>query len=225
MYKIYIVEDDPIIASVIKQQVESWGYSARTSEDYQNILQEYLTYQPHLVLMDITLPFYNGYHWCGEIRKYSSVPIIFISSASDNLNVVMAMNMGGDDFVSKPFNLDVLTAKVQAVLRRTYDYANANAKSLFEYQGAVIDSSDASISYNEEKLELSKNEFKILTSLLEKKGQIVSRDTLMEKLWATDSFVDENTLSVNVARLRRRLDSLGLKDVIETKKGLGYRLK
>lgn len=223
MYRIYIVEDDPTIAKVVKKQVESWGFDGRECEDFQNVLREYANFNPHLILMDISLPFYNGYHWCREIRKVSSVPIIFISSASDNLNVVMAMNMGGDDFIAKPFDLDVLTAKVQAVLRRTYDYANSS--NLMEYRGVSINSGDGTISRDGQRFDLSKNELKIFISLLEEKGQIVSREALMEKLWATDSFVDENTLSVNVARLRKRLEAMGLSDAIETKKGMGYRLK
>jgi len=170
--------------------------------------------------MDITLPFFNGYHWCTEIRKVSKVPIIFISSASDNMNIVMAVNMGGDDFIPKPFDLEVLTAKVQAMLRRTYDFTAPS--KLLEHGGAVLNISDGTLTFNEEKTELTKNEYKILQQLLENKGKIVTRNSIMTCLWESDSFVDENTLTVNINRLRRKLENLGLRDFIVTKKGLGY---
>ena len=173
-----------------------------------------------LVLLDITLPFYNGYHWCQELRRVSNVPVVFLSSASDNMNIVMAMNMGGDDFIAKPFDLNVLLAKIQAILRRTYDFA-APAPTL-EHRGAVLNTADASLTYQGQRIELTKNDYRILQTLLERKGSVVSRETLMEKLWETDSFVDENTLTVNIARLRRKLEAAGLPDYITTKKGLGY---
>jgi DNA-binding response OmpR family regulator len=170
--------------------------------------------------MDISLPFYNGYHWCSEIRRISKVPIIFISSASDNMDIIMAINMGGDDFISKPFDLSVLTAKVQAMLRRTYDFAGQT--NLLEHKGAILNTGDTSLTYKEIKVELTKNDFKILQYLMENKGRTVSRDALMTRLWETDCYVDENTLTVNVTRLRKKLDAAGLKDFISTKKGMGY---
>ena len=173
-----------------------------------------------MILMDISLPFFNGYHWCSEIRKISKVPIIFISSASDNMNIVMAMNMGGDDFIVKPFDLNVLTAKVQAMLRRTYDFAAST--TLIEHMRAILNINDNSLTYDGEKIELTKNEFKILNILMENKGKIVRRDVLMNRLWETDSYVDENTLTVNITRLRKKLEAAGLENFISTKKGMGY---
>lgn len=223
MYKILIVEDDKIIGSAVKKHIETWGYQAYLSENFQNVMEDFAREQPQLVILDITLPFYNGYHWCSEIRKVSKVPILFLSSAADNMNIVMAMNMGGDDFVAKPFDLTVLTAKIQALLRRSYDFAGQTR--IMEHNGVILNLADASLLYGEKTLDLSKNEYRIVLTLLERTGSVVSRETLMEKLWATDSFVDENTLTVNVARLRKRLESIGLSDFIETKKGLGYLIK
>ena len=218
--KIYLVEDDAVIAAAVARHMEAWGCQVRIAQDFSNILEEFRAFGPQLVLLDIYLPFFNGYHWCTEIRKLSQVPIIFLSSASDNMNIVMAMNMGGDDFIAKPFDLEVLTAKVQALLRRTYDFAADTGR--LEHRGAVLNLRDATLSYGEERLDLSRNEYRILQVLLENRGRTVSRETLMQKLWETDSFVDENTLSVNMNRLRRKLDSMGLEGFIRTKKGLGY---
>ena len=220
MYKILIVEDDEAIAQAMRRQIALWGLETRCARNFQDIMSEFRKFEPHLVLLDIMLPFYGGYHWCAEIRKISKVPIVFISSASDNMNIVMAMNMGGDDFISKPFDLNVLMAKIQAILRRTYDFTSP-AETL-EHDGAVLNLSDASLSYRGERIELSRNEYRILQMLLEKKGQVVSRDTLMQRLWETDSFVDENTLTVNVTRLRKKLADVGLEEFIATRKGLGY---
>lgn len=220
MYRLLIVEDDKGIAEAIKIQVERWGLEARAVRDFRQVMAEFAAYAPHLVLLDIALPFFNGYHWCGEIRKVSKVPIIFISSASDNLNMVMAMNMGADDFIAKPFDQSVLMAKLQAMLRRTYDFA-ASAPVL-EHRGALLSTGDRTLCCKGEKISLSKNEYRILLTLMENKGRVVSREKLMELLWQTDSFVDENTLSVNVGRLRRRLEAAGLKDFITTKFGVGY---
>lgn len=212
MYKILIVEDDETIAKAIKNTIESWNYNALCITDFRDIMKEFVAYSPHLVLLDISLPFYNGYYWCSEIRKLSKVPIIFISSASDNMNIVMAVNMGGDDFIAKPFDLNVLTAKVQAMLRRTYDFAGQS--SLIEHKGAILNTSDATLTYNNQKIELTKNEYKILQVLIENKGKVVSRDTIMAKLWETDNFIDDNTLTVNITRLRKKLDEAGLHDFI-----------
>ena len=220
MYKIFLVEDDDAIASAVAAHISSWGWEARRAGDLTRVLEEFTAYAPHLVLLDIGLPYRNGYHWCSEIRRLSQVPVVFLSSASDNLNIVMAMNMGGDDFIAKPFDLEVLAAKVQALLRRTYDFGSA--APLLEHRGAVLDTGDNTLSYGGQRLELTRNEYRILQVLLEQKGRTVSREALMQKLWETDSFVDENALTVNVARLRRRLEGLGLTDFIRTKKGLGY---
>lgn len=220
MYNILIVEDDRTIAGSMKKHIESWGFNARCAEDFRNIMEEFADFNPQLVLLDISLPFFNGYHWCSEIRRVSKVPIVFISSASDNMNIVMAMNMGGDDFIAKPFDLNVLTAKVQAILRRTYDFAGQTG--IIEHRGAMLSTQDTSLTYQGQTIDLSKNEYRILLTLLENKGRVVSRESLMERLWATNSFVDENTLTVNITRLRRKLAEIGLEDFITTRKGMGY---
>ena len=220
MYKILIVEDDLIISKALKNHIKSWGYEVDCVTDFKDVLSIFASYNPQLILLDITLPFFNGYHWCNEIRKVSKVPIIFISSASDNMNIVMAMNMGGDDFIAKPFDLNVLTAKVQALLRRTYDFTAQT--NLLEHRGAILNMSDSSVTYNGNRTELSKNENKILQTLMENKGKIVSRDIIMTRLWETDSYIDDNTLTVNITRLRKRLQEIGLYDFIVTKKGIGY---
>lgn len=220
MYKILIIEDDFIIAKSIKNHLLSWGYEVECVGDFKHVMTQFVEYSPHLVLLDISLTFYNGYHWCGEIRKVSNVPIIFISSASENMSIVMAINMGGDDFISKPFDLTVLTSKVQALLRRTYDFSSNS--HLLEHKGAILNVSDSTFTYQNNKIELSKNDFKILHILLENKGKTVSRDSLMTRLWETDLFVDDNTLTVNVTRLRKKLEDLGLTGFIKTRKGIGY---
>ncbi|MDE6148631.1 MAG: response regulator transcription factor [Ruminococcus sp.] len=220
MYRIYIIEDDFTIASLMKKNLENWGYTVKRTEDFQNIIGEFTEFEPHMVLVDIMLPFFNGYHWCNEIRKISDIPIIFISSVSDNMNIVMAMNMGGDDFISKPVDLNVMTAKIQALLRRTYDMGSKIP--VLEHKGAVLNLNDATLSYNGIKIELTKNDFRILQTLMENKGKIVSRDTLMTKLWQIDCYVEENTLTVNVTRLRKKLEAVGLTDFIKTKVGAGY---
>lgn len=220
MYRIYIIEDDSIIAGKIKEHMTNWGFEARCASDFRNIMGEFAEYDPHMVLLDISLPFFNGYHWCEEIRRVSKVPVIFLSSAADNMNIIMAMSMGGDDFIAKPFDMNVLVAKVQAVLRRTYDFGGQT--QVIEHRGALLNMSDASLVYNGEPVELTRNDYKILLTLMENRGSIVSRETLMEKLWETDCFVDENTLTVNIARLRKKLDSASLTGFITTKKGIGY---
>lgn len=220
MYRILIVEDDEAIASVIEKQLRMWGLEAACIRDFKNVLQEFVHYDPQLVLLDISLPFYNGYHWCTKIRELSKVPIIFLSSASDNMNIVMAMNMGGDDFIAKPFDMNVLIAKIQAILRRTYDFSGQ--VTILEHRGAMLNTANASLTWNGQKIDLTKNDYRILQTLMEHKGKVVSRDLLMQRLWENDSFVDENALTVNIARLRKKLDAAGLTDFIVTKKGMGY---
>ena len=220
MYRIFIIEDDASLANVMKRQMESWGNEVRCALDVQHVRPEFTAYDPHMVLVDIMLPFFNGYHWCSEIRKISNVPVVFISSASDNMNIVMAMNMGGDDFIAKPIDLGVMTAKIQALLRRTYDMGSKIP--ILEHRGAVLNLHDTTLTYQGERIELTKNDFRILQTLLENKGKVVSRETLMTKLWQMDEYVEENTLTVNVNRLRRKLDQAGLHDFIATKVGSGY---
>ena len=223
MHRIFIVEDDAAIAAALQKHLTTWGFDVRCAEDFRNVLAECTAFDPQLVLLDIALPFYNGYHWCQELRRVSNVPVVFISSASDNMNIVMAINMGGDDFIAKPFDLNVLTAKVQAMLRRTYEFAGQS--SLLERGGAILSANDTSVSYEGRRLELSKNEYRILQVLMQAGGAVVPRETLMQRLWESDSFVDENTLTVNVARLRKKLEGIGLTDYIATKKGLGYSVR
>lgn len=216
------MEDDETIARLIKKHLEKWEYEVSTVQDFGNVLGEFAVCDPQLVLLDIRLPFYNGHYWCTQIRQVSKVPIIFLSSVSDNMNIVMAMNMGADDFIPKPFDLEVLTAKVQALLRRSYDFAGSS--SMLEHKGMLLNLSDATILYQEQKVELTKNELKILQTLIENKTQVVTRETLMTRLWESDMYVDENTLSINVNRLRKKLTSIGLEDSILTKKGIGYQI-
>ena len=220
MYRILIVEDDLGIASAMEQQATLWDFDVRCVADFRNVMADFAEYNPHLVLLDIGLPFFNGYHWCSEIRKVSKVPILFISSASDNMNIVMAVNMGADDFIAKPFDQSVLIAKIQAILRRTYDFASS--VPVFEHRGALLSTGDNTLTFQEKNIPLTKNEYRILLALLENKGKVVSRERLMERLWKTDSFIDENTLTVNVNRLRKKLDAAGLQDFITTKFGVGY---
>lgn len=220
MYRVLIVEDDRGIAEAIQERLSMWDLQAECVQDFRNVLAEFSEVSPHLVLLDIALPFFNGYHWCSEIRKVSKVPIIFLSSASDNMNIVMAMNMGADDFIAKPFDFNVLIAKIQALLRRTYDYAEA--VPVIEHRGALLNTGDNTLTYQDGRIELTKNEYRILLTLMENKGKVVSRERLMERLWETDCFVDENTLTVNVSRLRRKLDAAGLNGFIVTKPGVGY---
>ena len=220
MYRVMIVEDDRGIAEALRTQLQRWDFDARCAGDFRRVADEVREWEPHLVLLDIALPFFNGYHWCREIRKVSKVPILFLTSASDDMNLVMAMEMGGDDLLAKPFHLQVLSAKVQAMLRRAYDFAGT--AHLLSCGGAVLNVSDGTLTASGQKVELTRNEFKILQLLLEHRGEIVSREAIMTRLWESDSFVDENTLTVNVARLRKNLESAGLTDFIRTRKGAGY---
>lgn len=220
MYQIFVIEDDRGIAEAIRNAAELWDYQVTVAGDFRNIMAEFARVQPHLVLLDLSLPYFNGYHWCNEIRRVSNVPIIIISSASDNMNIVMAINMGADEFIAKPFDQSVLIAKIQAMLRRSYDFSSS--APVLEYRGALLNTGDNSLVFLGKKIELSKNEYRILLCLMEARGKVVSREKLMERLWETDSFVDENTLTVNVNRLRKKLDAAGLTDFIVTKFGVGY---
>jgi DNA-binding response OmpR family regulator len=222
MYRVLIVEDDAGITDAVCAQGAQWGLDVTAARHFENVMADFAACDPHLVLLDITLPFYNGYHWCSCIRAVSKVPILFLSSAADNLNQIMAMNLGADDFIAKPFDGSVLIAKIQALLRRSYDFAGAAAMPIFEHRGALLNTADNTLRYQGAQIPLTKNEYRILLALLESKGRVVSRERLMEKLWATDSYVDENTLTVNVNRLRKKLDAAGLDDFITTKFGVGY---
>lgn len=224
MYKIMIIEDDPKIRSIIAETLRKWKFDAIEPTDFEHLDQEFMTTKPHLVLLDINLPVYDGYYWCNKFRQLSNVPIIFISSRSQNMDIVMAMNMGGDDFIQKPFSLDVLMAKINAIFRRVYTYQKED-KDYLEHKGLILHVDKNSISYQETELDLTKNEFQILYLLLKNKETIVSRDDIMTVLWESENFIDDNTLTVNIARLRRKLEELGLDQFIETKKGQGYMIK
>ena len=222
MHKILLVEDDAVIRQQVKKMLEQWGFEVIAVEDFMQVLTIFVKEEPHLVLMDIGLPLFNGYHWCQEIRKISKVPIMFLSSRDQAMDIVMAINMGGDDFVTKPFDNNVLLAKVQGLLRRSYEFGTD--QSLLEYHGVILNLKSMDMMYGGEVITLTKNEFQILRVLFEHSGSIVSRDDLMKELWNSDFFIDDNTLSVNIARLRKKLEDAGLKNFIETKKGIGYRL-
>ena len=223
MYRLFVIEDDAGIASAICDQTAMWDMETRTVRDFRNVAAEVADFSPHIILLDIKLPCFNGFHWCTEIRKFSRVPIIFISSESDNMNIIMAMNMGGDDFIAKPFDQNVLVAKIQALLRRTYDFAAS--VPVMEHRGVILDMGENSVLYNGKRIELTKNGYPILLTLMQIIGCVTSREKLMEALWQTDCFVDENTLSVNVGRLRKKLEAEGLADFITTKFGEGYIVK
>ncbi|MFR3291054.1 MAG: response regulator transcription factor [Lachnospiraceae bacterium] len=220
MYRVFVVEDDPVIAGAICAQMDSWGLEARCAKDFGAVMAEFAAFDPQLVLLDISLPRYSGYHWCAEIRKVSKVPVMFISSASDNMNIVMAMNMGADDFIAKPFDLEVLMAKVQALLRRAYDFAGTG--KVLECGGAVLDIPGGALVYGEGRAELTKKRAAHPSGPHGKARLRRLARRADARLWQTDSFVDENTLTVNVTRLRRKLEALGLGDFIKTRKGLGY---
>ena len=223
MHKILLVGDDEVIRQQVKKMLEQWGYEVVLVEDFMEVLSIFVKVEPHLVLMDIGLPLFNGYHWCQEIRKVSKVPIMFLSSRDQAMDIVMAINMGGDDFVTKPFDQNVLLAKIQGLLRRSYEFGKD--QSLLEYMGVILNLKAMDLVYQGEVVSLTKNEFQILQVLFERSGNIVSREDLMKELWNSDFFIDDNTLSVNVARLRKKLEAVGLKDFIETKKGVGYGLR
>lgn len=220
MYKILIIEDDLTISKSIKSHLDKWDYEVEYIIDFKNIIDTFIQFDPQLVLMDISLPYYNGYHWCSEIRKISKIPLIFISSTSDNINMVMAMDMGADDFVVKPFDLNVLRAKINALIRRTYNFTNK--VDILEYNSVILNLNNMSLIFKDIELELTKNEFKIMQVLMENREKIVSRNSLMTSLWESESFIDDNTLTVNIARLRKKLEDIGIVDFIKTKKNLGY---
>ncbi len=220
MYNILIAEDDPVISSQVARYLGGWGYQVQEITDFDKVLSVFAAFQPHLVLLDLKLPVYSGFHWCREIRKVSTVPVLFITSAADNLNIVTAMNMGADDMLAKPFDLHVLSAKVEALLRRAYGYGAA--ASVMAYGDMLYSPGEGSAQLADKRVELTRNENRILQTLMENKGSIVSRDTLMVRLWESDSYIDENTLTVNVARLRKKLEELGLSGMIQTRKGMGY---
>ena len=223
MHKILLVEDDVVIRQMVTESLEQWNYQVVTVEDFSQVLSLFVAEQPHLIVMDIGLPMYNCYHWAQEIRKVSTVPIMFLSSRDQAMDIVMAINMGVDDYVTKPFDSNVLLAKIQGLLRRSYEFGTDT--NLLDFQGTVLNLKTMDLVANGQTIDLTKNEFQILRVLFERKGAVVSREDMMQELWNSDFFIDDNTLSVNVARLRKKLAEAGLVDFIETKKGVGYGLK
>jgi DNA-binding response OmpR family regulator len=221
MFKIMIVEDDFKMREIILENIVRWGFQGFYVQDLNKVFDDFVKYEPHLILMDINLTSYDGFFWCGKIREVSKVPIIFISSRNTNMDIIMAVNMGGDDFVQKPFSLEVLMAKINALLRRTYNYTNSFT-NVIEHNGVVLNIKDSSLIFKDRKVELTKNEFRILYILMKDKGVIISRDKIMRALWEDESFIDDNTLTVNINRLRKKLEDFGLVDYIQTKKGQGY---
>lgn len=219
MFKLLIVEDDRTIASLLEENLRQWGFLPSCVTDFNNVLEEFNSAQPHLVLLDIGLPFFNGFFWCSEIRKVSNVPIIFLSSHTEKMDIVMAMNMGGDDYITKPFSMEVVIAKIQAVLRRAYSLSETH---IIEARGVILNLSNTELNFQGNNIELTKNEFKIMQLLMERKNKVVSREQIMKRLWDSDYFVDDNTLTVNINRLRKKLEDAGIHDFIITKKGLGY---
>lgn len=224
MFKVMIIEDDKKIRDIIFENLQKWGHKGIVVEEFERIFDIFIEYKPHLVLLDINLPAFDGFYWCNKIREVSKVPVIFISSRNTNMDVIMSVNMGGDDFIQKPFSLDVLMAKINALLRRTYSYTNIDI-DVVEHDGAVLNLKDSSVIFNGKKIELTKNEFRILYILMKNNGDVVKREKIMQKLWEDESFVDDNTLTVNINRLRRKLSDIGLSDFIETKRGQGYIIK
>lgn len=220
MYKIMIIEDDMTIADILSKSLVQWGYQISIVEDFSTIMEQFCKEVPDLVLLDISLPFYNGYYWCTQIRKISKVPIIFISSNTSNMDIVMAINMGGDEFITKPFDMSVTLAKIQGMLRRTYSFASQT--NVIEYKGLVLKIEEQTAWYQSYKIDLTKNEYRILHILMQNTGKVVTREELMKRLWDDEAFVDDNTLTVNITRLRKKLDDAGIKGIIHTKKGIGY---
>ena len=221
MFKIMIVEDDVRIKEILLENIVRWGFDGKAIENFNDVFVEFSKYSPHLILMDINLPFFDGYYWCGKIREISKVPIIFVSSRNSNMDVIMAINMGGDDFIQKPFSLEILMAKINALIRRTYSYADAQT-NVIEYKNIVLNMKDNSVFFKDKRVELSRNEFSILYLLMKNNGNLISRDKIMRSLWEDESFVDDNTLTVNINRLRKKLDNIELEDLIKTKKKQGY---
>ena len=220
MKNVLIVEDDEVIAGELAKQLSAWQMNGVLVKDFNDVMGSFNACAPDIVLMDLNLPSYNGFYWCSEIRKVSDVPVVFLSSADDNMNILMAMNMGADDFISKPFDFQVLLAKLRAILRRSY--GETLARHTVEAGGVVLNLDDASAEAGGLKIELTKNEFLILKELMENAGRVVSREQLMERLWGNEEFIDDNTLTVNITRIRRKIEAAGLNDFIATKRGMGY---
>lgn len=217
--KIFIIEDDEKIRNELCTFLNKYGYEAIYSLDFEHVIDEVLREKYHLILLDINLPFFDGYHICREIRKKSSVPIIVVTSRDSEVDELMSMNLGADDFITKPYNTQILLARISSLLRRTYNNQEAE---ILEYNNLQLDLSKSEVKYKDNKIELSKNESKILYVLIKNKEKIVSRNDIIEALWESDEFVDDNTLTVNINRLRKKLEEIGAIDFLKTKRGLGY---
>jgi len=218
--KVYVVEDDDVILKALKKFLQNWSYEVHVADDFSSVYEKFLKVNPDLVLLDVSLPFFNGYYWCEQIRKSSNVPIIFISSADENLNKIMAMNMGADDYITKPFDLELLLAKIKAILRRTFEYSESTNN--ISYKDVIIDRDRMLLKFANEEISLSKNEYLILEMMFEYPEKVFRREEFMDKIWQTDEFIDDNTLTVNIMRLRKKLEDIGLKNFIKTKKKVGY---
>lgn len=218
--KVYVVEDDDVILKALKKFLQNWSYEVHVADDFSSVYEKFLKVNPDLVLLDVSLPFFNGYYWCEQIRKSSNVPIIFISSADENLNKIMAMNMGADDYITKPFDLELLLAKIKAILRRTFEYSESTNN--ISYKDVIIDRDRMVLKFANEEISLSKNEYLILEMMFEYPEKVFKREEFMDKIWQTDEFIDDNTLTVNIMRLRKKLEDIGLKNFIKTKKKVGY---
>jgi DNA-binding response OmpR family regulator len=224
MYRILLVEDDEKISAIITGELAKWGFSVSRVENFESVMEDFAAFEPHLVLLDINLPAYDGFYWCRRLREVSKVPVLFLSSRDTSMDIVMAVSVGGDDYIPKPFSLEVLVAKVNALLRRTYSYKDRDSE-IVEYGGAVLNLADNTLHHGGEALELTRNEYRILRLMMQNGGDIVSRERIIRELWECEDFIDDNTLTVNINRLRKRLGDIGLTDYIATVKNQGYRLK
>lgn len=221
MYKIMIVEDDNTLCKNMVERLTKWEFNTVIIKDFANIAVEFIQNKPSLVIMDVNLPYFDGFYWCNKIREISKIPIIFVSSRDTNMDIIMAVNTGADDYITKPFSMDILIAKINALLRRTYSYGDEDS-DLLECNGVILNLTDNTLFYNEQKIELTRNEFKVMLLLMKNREKTISRQRLMRVLWEDDNFINDNTLTVNINRLRIRLKDIGLKDYIVTKKGYGY---
>ena len=219
MSKIIIIEDTETIREELKTFLMRYGYEVVTPTNFENIIHDTLMEQPDLILLDINLPVFDGYYICREIRKKSDVPIIVVTSRDNEMDELMSMNLGADDFITKPYNTQILLARIESILRRVQGF---NVQETIVYNDLKLNLSNGSVMYNGRTAELTKNELKILSCLIKNKGKIVSRNDLMDFMWNADVFVDDNNLSVNVTRLRKKLEGLGMEENIETRRGLGY---
>ena len=217
--KIFIIEDEEKIRLELSIFLNRYGYETSYSDDFENIVEIALKEKPHIILLDINLPYYDGYYICREIRKASNVPIIVVTSRNSEIDELMSMNLGADDFITKPYNTQILLARISSIIRRAYQNVESE---VFEFRRLKYNMSTSEMEFDDKKIELTKNESRILATLIRNKEKIVSRNELMKALWQSDEFVDDNTLTVNINRLRKKLEEIGAKDYLQTKRGQGY---